>query len=148
MHHVGEGLDTIRGVCYRQRMNDVIRRWSEIAEAPETGDILWARIADGETLQAIAQAWQIPVGRMVRSSRKAASATCALNTAVCVRRPRRPDAFFFIRNLCCQTDSGPALNPEFPLIPLFRFAEPLLTAVPVHHASGDRPRAAQESCGG
>lgn len=47
-------------------MNDVVQRWSEIAEAPETGDILWARIADGETLQAIAQAWQIPVGRMVR----------------------------------------------------------------------------------
>ena len=26
----------------------------------------------------------------------------------------------------CQTDSGPALNPEFPLIPLFKFPGPLL----------------------
>ncbi len=47
-------------------MRDVIQRWAEIAEQPNTGEILWSRIADGETLQAIAKAWAVPTGRMVR----------------------------------------------------------------------------------
>lgn len=46
-------------------MNELMR-WAEIAETPGTAEVLWSRIADGETLQAIAKAWEIPTGRMVR----------------------------------------------------------------------------------
>ena len=43
-----------------------LQRWAEIAEQPGTEEVLWSRIADGETLQAIAKAWAVPTGRMVR----------------------------------------------------------------------------------
>lgn len=43
-----------------------LQRWAEIVEQPGTEEVLWSRIADGETLQAIAKAWAVPTGRMVR----------------------------------------------------------------------------------
>ncbi len=47
-------------------MHEVMQRWAEIVEQPGTEEVLWSRIADGETLQAIAKAWAVPTGRMVR----------------------------------------------------------------------------------
>lgn len=43
-----------------------LQRWAEIVETPGTDEVLWSRIAEGETLQAIAKAWEVPTGRMVR----------------------------------------------------------------------------------
>ena len=54
---------------------------------------------------------------MVRSSRNAASATCALNAGLRTRRLRRPDAFFFIRNSLSPGRSRPGSIPSVPTYP-------------------------------
>src|SRR5690606_36847060 len=63
---------------------------------------------------------------MVLSSRSAASATLALNAALCERRVRRPDAFLFIISSLWPDRLGPAQCTEPALSHLFKFAGPLL----------------------
>lgn len=60
-----------------------------------------------------------------RAVSRSAKATRALNAGLWVRRIRRPDVFFIIRNSFLPDHFQLSLFPEFPLIALCEFAGPL-----------------------